>query len=236
MARLWWLSENAINFVMIDKFLRSSGPVSLVGGGEVGKGDLELALTHAPRVYAVDSGAGAVLAAGHQPEAVIGDFDSVAEADLTRVPAERLFRIDEQDTTDFEKALTRIHAPLVIGVGFLGLRLDHQLAAFNALVKHANRPCILIGQTEVVCHVTGAFAADLQAGDTVSLFPMLAVSGRSSGLAWPIDGLSLAPGGRIGTSNRAEGPVRIEVDGPGLLMLLPRARLSEIVAAIHRPE
>ena len=214
---------------MKDRILRFSAPVTLVGGGEIGSDDLALGLALAPQIVAVDSGAGDVLQAGHQPEAVIGDFDSISRAVLDQIAPERLFQIEEQDSTDFEKALSRVDAPFVLGIGFLGLRMDHQLAAFNALVKLTNRKCVLIGADEVIFHLTAPFQCSLEPGDTVSLFPILPVTGRSKGLVWPIDGLSLAPDGRIGTSNKAEGAVRIEVDGPGLLAILPRARLAQVI-------
>ena len=64
-------------------------------------------------------------------------------------------------------------------------------------------------------------------GDRLSLFPLTQVRGRSLGLHWPIDGLDMAPDGRIGTSNRvSEARVRLEFDQPGMLVILPRARLD----------
>ena len=180
-------------------------------------------------------GAGAALAAGHVPEAVIGDFDSITEADKARIPDERLFHIAEQDTTDFEKALSRIAAPLVLAVGFLGARVDHQLAALNVLVRQAAQPCVLIGKHEVIFHLPLSLHLDLARGDVVSLFPMAPVTGRSTGLDWPIDGLHFAPHDRVGTSNRAQGPARIETEGPGLLAILPRERLLQVIDAFITP-
>jgi thiamine pyrophosphokinase len=71
-------------------------------------------------------------------------------------------------------------------------------------------------------------------GTRVSLFPMAAVTGRSSGLRWSIDGLAFHPAKRIGTSNEAtRGEIRIETDGPGLLVILPRSELDEAAAALR---
>ncbi|MFD3191367.1 thiamine diphosphokinase [Sedimentitalea sp. HM32M-2] len=220
---------------MKNAFVCSQYPVTLVGGGEIGPQDLALALDHAPMLVAADGGAAHALRAGHVPAAVIGDFDSLRRADRDRMPPDRLFQVDEQDSTDFDKALGNIAAPLVLAVGFLGARLDHQLAAFSTLLRFADRPCVLIGPQEIVFHVPAALRVDLAAGDVVSLFPLAPVSGRSQGLEWPIDGLCLRPGGRIGTSNRATGPVQLLIEGAGLLAIVPRRALPAVTAALSAP-
>ena len=198
----------------------------------MGPGDLELALERAPVLVAADGGAGAALKAGHSPVAVIGDFDSLTPEMRAQIPQSRLFEIHEQASTDFDKALSSISSPLVLAIGFLGARVDHQLAALNTLAHYADRPCILIGQHEVIFHVPVRLQLELASGDVVSLFPMASVQGCSSGLEWPIDGLAMEPGGRIGTSNRALGPVRLDMDGLGLLMIAPRRALDAVMRAI----
>lgn len=218
---------------MIPKIVQTSRAVTLVGGGAAAAADLRDALALAPLAVAADGGASVLLRAGHPPAAVIGDMDSLNEKDRAQIPPQRLFEISEQDSTDFEKALSRIDAPLVIGVGFLGARLDHQLAALSVLTAQPGPRCLLIGAHEVALHLPARLAAETRAGDTVSLFPMRPVTGRSRGLHWPIDGLRLAPGGRVATSNRATGPVCIDTDGPGLIGLFPRARLGAIAAALR---
>lgn len=213
--------------------VHASVPITLIGGGEVGPQDLAEALTLAPRLVAADGGAAVAMASGHMPEAVIGDLDSLDERTRAAIPSARLFPVREQDSTDFDKALRSIRAPLVLAVGFLGARVDHQLAAFNAVIRRSDRPCILIGTREILCHVPRRMILPAQHGDTVSLFPMRPVTGRSEGLEWPIDGLHLAPDGRIGTSNRATGPVTLDMAGPGLLVILPRARLGALTRQFH---
>lgn len=218
---------------MNDKLFCTGTPVTLVGGGAIDPGDLDLALSHASALVAADSGAAPVLAAGHVPDAVFGDFDSISADALSRIPEDRLFRIAEQDTTDFHKALSRISAPLVLAVGFLGDRVDHQLAVLNVLVQLAEKTCVLIGRHEVILHMPARLEVQLEPGDVVSLFPMGAVTGRSTGLEWPIDGLAFTPAGQIGTSNRALGPVSLEMDGPGMVGILPLARLDQVLAALR---
>jgi thiamine pyrophosphokinase len=207
-------------------------PVTLVGGGDLGRDDLEWALSLAPFLVAADGGAGHALAQNHLPRAVIGDFDSISPDVTAQIPSDRLFHLAEQDTTDFDKALRSIRAPLVLAVGFLGGRVDHQLAALNTLVQHQGPPCILLGSHEVIFHLPSRIALPLVAKETVSLFPLRAVSARSFGLEWPLEGLRMKPGGQIGTSNRALGPITISVDGPGLLAMVPRWHLPALMQAL----
>ncbi|MEL6313490.1 MAG: hypothetical protein AAFQ60_05505 [Pseudomonadota bacterium] len=91
-------------------------PITLIGGGQVDKTDLSLALGHATTLVAADGGADRALSFGFTPQAVIGDFDSVTEDALEQIAPENQHRIAEQDSTDFEKALRAIDAPLVIGL------------------------------------------------------------------------------------------------------------------------
>ncbi|APE42959.1 thiamine diphosphokinase [Sulfitobacter alexandrii] len=216
--------------------VHDAGPITLVGGGHATAQELAEALTLAPRCVAADGGAAMALRAGVMPEAVIGDFDSLATEDRLVMPAERLHFIAEQDSTDFEKALTRIAAPLVIAVGFTGGRLDHQLAALHTLMVCADRPCILLGAEEVTFLAPPRISLPTVPDEVVSLFPLGPVTARSSGLHWPLDGLEFAPGVQSGTSNHATGPVTVEVDCPSMLMLLPRRMLRPVAASLVAPE
>ncbi|WP_417712983.1 thiamine diphosphokinase [Pseudophaeobacter arcticus] len=207
-------------------------PVALVGGGDLGEGDLNWALSLTGCLVAADGGACHALALNQLPSAVIGDFDSISPQTLAQIPPDRLFRVAEQDSTDFEKALRAIRAPLVVAVGFLGGRVDHQLAVLNALVQDIGPPCLLLGAHEVVFHLPARISLPLLAGETVSLFPLREVRAQSTGLEWPLEGLVMRPGGQIGTSNRALGPVTLSSDGPGLLGLVPRHHLPALIRAL----
>ena len=213
--------------------------VTLVGGGPVAADDLALALDLAPGLVAADGGADRVLAAGHVPDAVIGDFDSISDAARRAIPADLLHPVAEQDSTDFEKCLTRIAAPFVVAVGFSGGRLDHALAAMNVLARHPAPPVLLLSDQDVALRCPAHLALDLPVGTRLSLFPMGAVSGCSRGLEWPIDGIGFAPDGRIGTSNRVTGPVGLEIDGP-MLLILPRKFIQPLARQLFhgmiRPE
>ena len=113
----------------------AKAPVTLVAGGPLRRSELRAALARAPHLVAADGGADRALALGQMPEAVIGDLDSLSEAGRACLGA-RVHEVPEQETTDFDKALRAIRAPLVIAVGLIGGRADHALAALSGLMRH----------------------------------------------------------------------------------------------------
>lgn len=209
--------------------VQSRDGVTLAGGGIFGKAALARALGHAPVLVAADGGADRLLALGARPEAVIGDLDSISTRAQVDLGPDRLFRISEQQTTDFDKALRSIDAPFVLGLGFAGGLLDHGLAVLNTLVRHPDRRCLILGARDLTFAAPAEIRLDLKVGSRLSLFPMAAVQGTSTGLRWPIDGLSFAPGGMIGTSNEVMGPVRLRFAAPGMLIILPLRALAAVL-------
>ena len=191
-------------------------------------------LTIAPCLVAADGGADAVLAFGLQPVAVIGDLDSVSAATLAVLDPHRVHRISEQDTTDFDKCLRSISAPLILAAGFTGARLDHGLASFHTLVRHPAQRCILLGGEDICFLAPGILVLDVPKRTRLSLFPMGPVSGRSTGLRWPINDLAFAPDRLIGTSNETTGPVRLSFDNRVMLVILPATCLEAAIAALRR--
>ena len=212
--------------------VRSEKAVTLVGPSDASPQDIEKCLTRAPTLVAADGGAAVLVALGHQPGAVIGDFDSLPQSVRGVLAPDRLFSVSEQETTDFEKCLSGINAPLILALGFTGRRLDHELAVYNALTRHPERPCIVLGISDLVFLAPRQLALELEIGSRLSLFPMAPVTGHSTGLEWPIEGLSFAPNGRVGTSNRVTGPVRLSFDADAMLVILPRAALEAVLSAL----
>lgn len=94
--------------------------VTLVGGGPVAAHHLRAALGIAPIAVGCDGGGDVSLPDGVQYRAVIGDMDSLLGSARLAAAGVPLHRIAEQDSTDLEKCLRSISAPLVIGLGFLG--------------------------------------------------------------------------------------------------------------------
>lgn len=211
--------------------IRSDLGVTLIGGGAVTADDLAAGLALAPRLVAADGGADAALALGAIPEAVIGDMDLLSDAGRQALGDARIHRIAEQNSTDFAKALRNIDAPFVIAVGFAGKRLDHTLAALNSMARHQGSPVAMLAHEDLVFRLPPSLDLPLAPGTRVSLFPLGPARGRSTGLEWPIDGIEFAPDARTGTSNRATGPVSLQIEGV-MLALLPREVTATVLQAL----
>lgn len=179
-------------------------PLILVGNGAY---DTAMLARFAPMgpVVAVDGGYYGCRIAGITPDVLIGDMDSVDAEDL--IDARRktsVYPLAEQDTTDLEKALRHVRARAIIGFGFLGKRFDHSLAALSVLAKYTHQHRVMLVGSDDVLHVTSQpFSMQIDKGKRISIWPLGQVDfARSSGLHWPLDGLRMAPGGQVGTSNK----------------------------------
>ncbi|MBN9886768.1 thiamine diphosphokinase [Salipiger abyssi] len=213
--------------------LHSPGPVLLAGGGDHSPDLLQSLLPQCTTRIAADGGAAALLSAGVMPDAVIGDLDSLSENTRAQIPAARIHHISEQDSTDFDKCLRNISAPLIYGTGFLGPRIDHQLASLSVLTRRADRRCILADASDAVALVPPQLELDLAPGNRVSLYPMGPVRGESEGLRWPLAGLDFAPHLRTGTSNEASAArVTLRFDTPLMLIILPVAALPALARGL----
>ena len=130
-------------------------------------------------------------------------------------------------------------APLYIAAGFTGRRIDHSLAVLHAMLRNAHKRIVAIGSDDVMALVPPGrtLTVEVGSGARVSVFPLAPVAGlRSTGLNWPIDGLSMAAGTQIGTSNHAiAAEITVAFDRPGALLLLERRHLGALAAAL-RPE
>lgn len=209
--------------------------VTLVGGGDLDPDVLDEALVRAPHLVAADGAADRLATLGYQPEAIIGDMDSVADADAWRTAATRVLHLPEQDTTDFEKCLYSIEATGFFGVGFTGRRMDHSMAVFHAMLRYPDRKILLLSAEDAIALIPEkGIRVPVQEGARVSLVPLVPVTGvASAGLTWPIEGLEMALGQQIGTSNIANAAeIHVRFDGPGALLILDRAHAGGLAVAL----
>ncbi len=165
-----------------------------------------------------------------EPDVVIGDFDSLSGRVLVGRSGPRFFHVDDQYTTDSEKALLfciEQGVKEVILLGATGWRLDHTLYNCNLLERYADqlRICMVGPNADTVRLGTGAKVSwDLPIGTRFSLMPIMGkVSGVTlEGARYPLLGDLLEPGGPALISNQVllspllisvgEGSVLVGVD------------------------
>ncbi len=208
------------------------GPMAIVGGGAVDPALLVELAGRGVALVGADGGADAIGAAGLVPAAIIGDLDSVTDRAGWEART-RVIHVPEQITTDFQKCLYSTSAPLTLALGMTGKRLDHTLAALSAVLQYAPvRRLMLVDEVDVALAVVGPIGFEAAAGERVSIHPLLPISFVSStGLLYPMDGLTLQPGGLLGTSNEGTGG-RVEVvpeDTTPWLLILGRERLWDLM-------
>ena len=211
--------------------------VTLLGAGRSFPEVVKQALTIAPILYAADGGANAALDMGYMPDGVIGDLDSLTPEILGQLPADKVFRVADQDSTDFDKCLRAIQAPLILATGFTGQRLDHELAAYSSLVRHPDQRCILLGEVDLCFLAPISMRIELPVGTRFSLFPLSPCRVDATGLRWPVEALEMAPDGIIGTSNETNNTeVILRVSSRKLLGILPRKHLDAVIDALTGEE
>ncbi|WP_178371391.1 thiamine diphosphokinase [Devosia limi] len=215
------------------------GPIAIVGGGAVEPQLLAALAARGVALVGADGGGDVIGAAGLVPAAIIGDLDSLADRAGWEART-RVVHLAEQATTDFQKVLYSTRAPVTLALGMTGKRLDHTLAALSAVLEYApSRRLLLVDEVDVAFAAVGAFAFDAAAGERVSLHPLEPIDfSGSTGLDYPLDGLHLAPGGMLGTSNAAIGG-RVEIVpaaasmGVPWLLILDKGRLWDLMAALR---
>lgn len=185
-------------------------------------------------VIGADSGVGHALGLGLRVDIAVGDFDSIAAADLERVRAAGVDlrpHPQDKDATDLELALDialSTGAERIVMIGGHGGRLDHLLG--NAMVLAAPRYAgarltALMGPAVVtVVHPGPELELSGRPGESLTL---LAVHGPVTGLhldgaVWSLVDATLAPGSSLGVSNRfAEPIVQVRIASGTLLLIQP---------------
>ncbi len=184
----------------MSEILKFDGPVVLVGGADADVSFLKQ-YAHLPLV-AADGGANHLRHNSLVPHAVVGDLDSVADKDHWQ-SVSKVIELKEQDTTDFEKCLYSVDAPLFIAIGFIGSRLDHTLATLHVMQKlHRTKRVVLVSEDDVACICSDNVQVGLPVDTRVSIYPLNRIAFESSnGLLYPLNNLVMQPGEMIGTSN-----------------------------------
>lgn len=175
-------------------------------------------------VIAADGGLDHALAAGIEPDVVIGDLDSITAEGLewARQHSEVVRHSPDKDLTDTELAVGHalgLHPARIVLIAGGGDRLDHTIAAIGslgdpALTAAERLECIWGGQHLHLLHGPARQSIPIPVGTTISL---LALHGRCEGVSitgtrWELDHTDLEALSGIGVSNvTTASPVRVEV-------------------------
>lgn len=204
--------------------------VVFANGQMPGLASLPLDLPTGALVIAADGGLRNCRAHGLVPHVVVGDLDSLTEAELAE-PAmtgvEVVRHPARKDHTDLDLALqlaAERGATEALVHGALGLRWDMTLAnVLLAVAPHLGKLRVgLVDGAQTLWPLRGGQALSLrgQPGDTVSLIPLGgdAVGVTTTGLAWPLGGDTLPFGSTRGVSNELVADhATVRLDG-GLLV------------------
>lgn len=169
------------------------------------------------------------------PDLLIGDFDSLPDYDQIegRFPNLDIQRLNEQDTTDFEKALRWISGNLKIKnlviLGGLGKRTDHLIT--NLLIASVADQSLVItfdDDTEWMRRVTPDCPLILHGrkGANLSILPVDESGGvTTQGLKWELEGERIGGGRIIGQSNECiSDKVEIHCDSGSLFVFLEKGK------------
>lgn len=181
-------------------------------------------LQKADVVVAADGGANRLLALGIEPDAVVGDMDSVLGSTRRRLPRARFHPRKSVYRTDLEKAIEYVAGRGYNDVTVVGAsqgRLDHVLGAVALLLEWGTRTRIRLVDAEFTTErVDGATRFRAPRGTVVSLWsPTVARGVTTRGLRWPLGNATLRRG-TLGIHNHVvANPVQVTVTEGDLLLL-----------------
>ena len=182
-------------------------------------------------LIAADSGWEHAIASGRIPDILVGDMDSIRPDHLEQARSahtEVITHPADKDETDTEIALatalarSATHVTVIAGGGD---RPDHVFAMLHSLAAPSLAGVKVdgwLGPTRfTVCRAGSPTVLDTTDGDTVSLLPVggdAVVTGE--GLRWPLKHDTLRAHESRGVSNRASGPVRIDLHSGTLIAFI----------------
>ena len=141
-------------------------------------------------IICCDGAADALLHAGFDPEAVIGDGDSLSQ-DTYQKLTDRFIYIAEQETNDLTKAfhyaVSRNYNRLLI-LGATGKREDHTLGNISLLADYMDHAAVcLLTDYGILIPATGNAVFASYPGQQISVFCMDRRPLTLRGLKWPVE-------------------------------------------------
>jgi thiamine pyrophosphokinase len=175
-------------------------------------------------VVCADGGANIALKFGIQPDAIVGDMDSIHAEALVKFRRVETIEDHDDDSTDLEKAIRWVMKKkydTIVIVCATGKRLDHTSGNLGVLVKfHSDASITMMDEHGELSYVGKEVRFEAERGQIVSLIPISRCEGiRTSGLEYALEDESLELGVREGTSNIVvSSPITIRVASGNLLL------------------
>ncbi len=177
--------------------MRSPKVLGVLAGRELAPGALEAWLAWADLVVAADGGADLCRALGREPDAIVGDLDSITDPT-------GLTPNSDQDSSDADKLLAYfqengILSPKIIGVE--GDRLDHVIATLWSCSRQPGVYANLILRTGSAKICGEGSILGQGARGRVSLIPLETSIVTLTGTRWPLQSAIIEPKGLVSLSN-----------------------------------
>lgn len=147
-------------------------------------------IKNARRIVCCDGSTMNVVNAGFEPDAIVGDMDSINE-ELAFSFADRIYTIDEQDTNDLTKAVRwctgKGYNDLVI-TGATGKREDHTIGNISLLAEYVNDVRVMmVTDTGFLVPIDKTTVLPSFAGQQISIFSIdCETELTSAGLKYPL--------------------------------------------------
>lgn len=202
------------------------------GGPDVCSSErLESLAASAQIVIACDSGANHLIAAGVQPDLLVGDLDSLEAEKVATLRASGV-RIDahpaEKDVTDFDLGLDAAlvaGADSIVSTGIGGGTPDHFVASLGSLSRLEGARRAVVGASWDGEVLGAGEVSAVDAGVTFSLVALEPAQVDIEGAHWELVSGELEPLGSLGVGNRAlPGGASIRVHS-GTVLLIRRDTL-----------
>lgn len=186
----------------------------------VANGDIAPAKSWQDIAYALlistDGAANRLQEFGITPNIIIGDFDSL-DVDAEHFPESELLGIDDQETTDLEKALQYcMHLPnkKILCLGALGASADHAIHNLSLLARYGDSlDLTLLNPThrgrEWIFKLKTNMRIYTPPGSIISFFPFPEAILSAPALEWPLHRTHINQRERSAVRNRTTTPVTL---------------------------
>jgi len=161
-------------------------------------------------IICADGGANDIIKTSIKPDIIIGDLDSIKKKVLKyyKKQGSEIVKIEEQDTTDFEKSLkycVENELGNILVFGAISRRPDHTLNNFSILKRYYHKLDVkMIDKRFEILFIRNNIEFDYKKDIIISLMPLPLAKGiTTSGLQYKLEDEDLEFGVREGTLNKA---------------------------------